>query len=117
MNKTMAVEIDENVEHRFKHCASFRNRERALRENLGEVFFSMLHHDVETIPVTEAATADVEDAEQVGMCELHDAEPERELEIGNGPGGNEFDSGLLRLSISELREENGGVVCASKVMP
>jgi len=51
------------------------------------------------------------------MCELHDAEPERELEISSGPGGNEFDSGLLRLSIRELREKNGGVVDASKVMP
>ncbi len=116
MNKAMAVEIDENVEHRFKHIAGFGSRERALGENLGEVLFGMLHHDVETIPVAEAATADVVDAQQVGMRELHYAEPERELQIGGGPGGNKFDSGFLRLRVSELRQENGGVVRASKVM-
>jgi len=44
----MAVEINENIEHRFEHFASFGSRESALRKNLGKVFIGMLHHDVET---------------------------------------------------------------------
>jgi hypothetical protein len=95
MNEAFAVKINENIEHGFEHFASFRSRERTLGENLGEVFFGILHHDVETIPVLKAAAADVEDAEQVGMSELCDAAPKRELEIGGGTGGNKFDSGFL----------------------
>ncbi len=51
------------------------------------------------------------------MFELLDAAPKRELEIGGGTGGNEFNGGSSRLRISELREENGGVIRASKVLP
>src|SRR5260370_40899208 len=82
MNKAMAVEIDENVEHRFKHIGGFGSRERAVGENLGEILFGMRHHDVETIPVAEAATADDVDAQQVGMRQRHNAGQERERQIG-----------------------------------
>ena len=75
MNEAMAVEINENIEHRFEHFASFGSRESALRKNLGKVFIGMLHHDVETVPVREAAASDVEDAEQIGMSELHCTAP------------------------------------------
>src|SRR5713101_2249453 len=51
------------------------------------------------------------------MFQLLDAAPERELEIGGGTGGNEFDGRSLRLRIGELREENGGVIRASEVLP
>jgi hypothetical protein len=95
MNEAFAVEINENIEHGFEHFAGFRGRERTLGENLGEVFFGILHHDVETIPVLKAAAADVEDAEQMGMSELGDAAPKGELEIGGGTGGNKFDGGFL----------------------
>src|SRR6266446_4657196 len=42
------------------HVASFRGSERALRENLREVLFSELHHDVEKIRIFEAAAAEVQ---------------------------------------------------------
>ena len=96
MKEAFAVEISENIEHGFEHFAGFRCRERTLGENLGEVFFGILHHDVETIPVLKAAAADVEDAEQMGMSELCDAAPKGELEIGGSTGGNKFDGGFLR---------------------
>jgi hypothetical protein len=117
MNETVAVEIDKNVEHGLKHIAGFGSREWPLGEDLGKVLFGMFHDDVETIPVAEAATANVVEAQQIGMGKLHDAEPERELVISSGPGGNEFDRGLSRLRIIELCQENGGVVRTPKVMP
>jgi len=49
------------------------------------------------------------------MNELHNATPERELEIGGRTSGNQFNGGFLRLRISELREENGGVVRTPQV--
>jgi hypothetical protein len=106
----MAVEINKSIQHRFEHIASFGSRESALGKNLGEVFFGILHHDIEAVPVLNAATADVEDAKQIGMSELHNAEPQRDLEIGGGSSSDEFDYGFLRLRGSELREEDGGVV-------
>jgi hypothetical protein len=51
------------------------------------------------------------------MCELHAAQPERELEISGGPGVNELDNRISRLLIGELCEENGGVVRTPEVMP
>src|SRR5260370_26886234 len=99
MNKALAVEINENIENRFEHFASFGSRESALGNNLGEVFLGVLHHHVETIPVFQAAAAGVEYLQKIGMNELHNAAPERELEVGGGTGGNEFDGGSLRLRI------------------
>ncbi len=98
MNEAIAVEVNESIEYGFEHFASFGSSKRALRKNLGEVFFGMLHHHEETIPVFEAAAADVEDAEQMRMRELHHAEPESELEIGGGTSGNKFDRRFLRLA-------------------
>jgi len=88
-----------------------------LGKNLREVFFGMLHHHEETIPVFEAAAADFEDAKQMGMSELFYAAPESELQIGGGTSGNKFDRGFLRLRIGELREENGGVFRTRQVPP
>ena len=110
MNEAIAVEINEGIEHRFEHGASFGIPERTLGNNLGKVFLGVLHDHVETIPVLEAAAADGEDAEQMGMNKLHGAAPQRELEVGGRTGGNEFDGGFLSLGIGEVREENGGVV-------
>src|SRR5713226_6703195 len=117
MNEAIAVEINENIEHRFEHFASFGSSKRALGKNLREVFFGMLHHHEETIPVFEAAAADFEDAKQMGMSELFYAAPESELQIGGGTSGNKFDRGFLRLRIGELREENGGVFRTRQVPP
>jgi hypothetical protein len=59
MNEAFAVEVDEDIEDRAKHVAGFSGGESALGENLREVLFSELHHGVEKIRVTEAATAEV----------------------------------------------------------
>src|SRR5437016_8304977 len=112
MNEAFAVEINQNIEYGFEHFAAFGSRERALRENLGEVFFGILHDDVETIPVLKAAAADVEHADQIRMSELHCAAPKRELQIGGGTGGNKLDGSFLGWRTGKLREENGGIVRA-----
>src|ERR1700674_5851307 len=109
MNEAFAMEINKNIEHGCEHFASFRSRERTLGENLGEVFFGILHHDVETIPVFKAAAADVEDAEQMRMSKLCDAAPKRELEIGGGTGGNKFGGGFLWRGAGGLGKDKGGV--------
>src|SRR5712664_2272304 len=116
MNQAIAVEKYENIEHGFQHFASFGSGERTLGENLGEVFFGMFHHDVETIRVRQAPAAAVEDAQQIGMSELHGAAPKREMELGGRAGGNEFDGGLLRWCSGELREEHGGVIRSAQVL-
>src|SRR6266568_5001073 len=115
MNEAFTVEIHKNIEHRFEHFASFGSPESALGNNLGKVFLGILHHHVETIPVFQPAAADVEYLQQIGMNELHNAAPERELEIGGGTSRNEFDGGSLRLRIGEMREEHRGVVRTSKM--
>src|SRR5258708_22126417 len=103
MNQAIAVEKYENIEHGFEHFASFGSGERALGENLGEVFFGMFHHDVETIHVRKAATAAVEDAQQIGMSELHGASPKREMEIGGRAGGDEIFGGPFWWGVRQLR--------------
>src|SRR6266478_9774524 len=117
MNVAKAMEINESIQNRFEHFASFGARQGALGKNLREVFFGIFHHDVKTIPVFDAATADVVDAQQIRMNELHDAAPERDLEIRVGTRWNEFDGRLFRLRLGKLREENGGVVRAASVIP
>src|SRR5260370_28074721 len=87
MNEAIAVEINEGIEHRFEHGASFGIPERTLGNNLGKVFLGVLHDHVETIPVLEAAAADGEDCEQMGMNKLHGAAPQRALEVGGRTGG------------------------------
>src|SRR6266513_4251733 len=108
MNQAFAVEINENIEQGFERFAAFGIRQRTLGENLGEVFFGILQHDVKTVPILKAATADVQDAHQIGMSQLRCAAPKRELEISGGTGGNEFDGRVLSLRSSGLGEENGG---------
>ena len=44
------------------------------------------------------------------LKQLHDAAPERDLEIRVRPGGDEFDGGFFRLRLGKLGEENGGIV-------
>jgi hypothetical protein len=117
MNEAFAVEKNQRIEHRSQHFANLGFRERPLRENLRKIFFGILHHDIETIPVLEPPAASLEDAKQVWMFELLGAAPHRELVIGVGTGGNEFNGRSLRLRIDELRDENGRVVRASKVLP
>src|SRR5260370_32720261 len=51
------------------------------------------------------------------MNELHNAAPQRELEIGGGTRRNEFDGGFLRWRIGEMREEHRRVVRTSQVVP
>src|SRR5260370_8189554 len=109
MNQANSVKINQSIKHGFQHLASFRIDERTLGENLGEVFFGILHYDEETVPVLKAAAADFEDAQQMGMNELHNATPERDLEIGGGTSGNEFDGRFLRFRIGDPREKNGGI--------
>src|SRR5713226_4485750 len=67
MNEANAVKINKCIKHGLQHLANFRIHERALGENLGEVFFGILHYDEETVQVLEAAAADFEDAQQMGM--------------------------------------------------
>src|SRR6266699_6415271 len=108
MHVAKAMEINEGIQHRFEHFASFGSREGALGKNLGEVFLGILHHNVETIPVFDAAAADFVDAQQIGMNELHDAATERDLEIRVGTSRNELDGRLFGLRFGKLREENSG---------
>src|SRR5260370_6266613 len=104
MNEAFAVEINKNIEHRFEHFASFGSPESALGNNLGKVFLGILHHHIETIPIFQPAAADVEYLQQIGMNELHDAAPERELEIGGGARRNEFYCRSLRFRIGARSE-------------
>src|SRR5260370_2578771 len=117
MNEAFAVEINKNTEHRFEHFASFGSPESALGNNLGKVFLGILHHHIETIPIFQPAAADVEYLQQIGMNELHDAAPERELEIGGGTRRDEFDGRSFGLRIGEMREENRGVVPTPSGVP
>src|SRR5256885_7176083 len=117
MNQAFAVEINENIEQGFERFAAFGGRQRTQGENLGEVFFGILQHDVKTVSILKAATADVQDAHQIGMSQLRCAAPKRELDIRGGTGGNEFDGRFLSLRTSQLGEENGGVVRTSQVLP
>jgi hypothetical protein len=117
MNEAFAVEKNERIEHRSEHFANLGFRERSLGKNLRQIFFGVLHHHIETIPVLETPAARLEDAEQIWMYKLLDAAPQRELEFGVGTGGDEFNGGSLRLRIGELREENGGVIRTSKILP
>src|SRR5256885_3160199 len=105
MNVTKTMEVNKSIQHGSEHFASLGSREGALRKNLGEVFFGIFHHDVEAIPVFDTAPADVVNAQQIRMNKLHDAPPERDLEIRVRPGGDEFDGGFFRL---RLREVGGG---------
>src|SRR5258708_8378984 len=104
MTAALSVEIHKNIEHRFEHFASFGSPESALGDNLGEVFLGILHHHVETIPIFQPAAADVEYLQQIGMNELHDAAPERELEIGGGTRRDEIDGRPFRLGLGERSE-------------
>ena len=110
MNVTKTMEVNKSIQHGSEHFASLGSREGALRKNLGEVFFGIFHHDVEAIPVFDTAPADVVNAQQIRMNKLHDAPPERDLEIRVRPGGDEFDGGFFRLRLGKLGEENGGIL-------
>jgi len=70
----MAVEINENIEHRFEHFASFGSRE-ARCGRIWERSSSACSITSRDVPVREAAASDVEDAEQIGMSELHCTAP------------------------------------------
>ena len=110
MNVTKTMEVNKSIQHGSEHFASLGSREGALRKNLGEVFFGIFHHDVEAIPVFDTAPADVVNAQQIRMNKLHDAPPERDLEIRVRAGGDEFDGGFFRLRLGKLGEENGGIL-------
>src|SRR5260370_39818816 len=115
MNQANSVKINQSIKHGFQHLASFRIDERTLGENLGEVFFGILHYDEETVPVLKAAAADFEDAQQMGMNELLDATPERELEIGGGTSRNEFYGRLLGLWVSDATWEKPRCILSPQV--
>jgi len=116
MHEAIAVQINESVEHGFEHFAGFGGRERAYGNNLGEVFFGILRYDVKAVPVLEAATADIEDAQKIGMRELHNAKPKSDLGFSSGAGGNELDGGFFGLRFGELGHEYGGVVRAAQIV-
>jgi len=105
MHEAVAVQVNESVEHRFEHFAGLGGSKSALRNNLGEVFFGILHYDIKSIPVFEAAAADVEYAQEIRMSELHNAKPKRDLGLGVGASRSELDSRFLRLRFGELCHE------------
>src|ERR1700674_403613 len=110
MNEAFAMKINQGIEKRLEHFASFRSRKRALRKNLRKVFFGVLHYRVEKILVSETAAAEMEQAEKIGMNELRRARPERKLEVGGRRiRGDEFDGGFFELRSGALREEDGAV--------
>src|SRR5260370_22486528 len=117
MNEAIAVEINEGIERRFERGASLGIAERTLGNNLGKVFLGVLHDHVQTIPVLEAAAADGEDAEQMGMNKLHGAAPQRELEVGGRTGGEGIAGGFFWLGDGGVREGNGGGVRAPSESP
>src|SRR2546430_12032795 len=100
MNQAFAVEINENIEQGFERFAAFGSRQRTQGDNLGEVFFGILQHDVKTVSILKAATADVQDAHQIGMSQLRCAAPKRELDIRGGTGGEEIVGRLFTFSAS-----------------
>ena len=110
MNEALGMEIDKSVQNGLEHVASFGGFESALGKDLGKVFFGILHDGIEAVAILDAATADVENAKQIGMGELHNAKPQIDLMIGSGSGSDELDYRFFRLRRSELSEENGGVI-------
>src|SRR5260370_15687635 len=110
MSEANDMEIKESIKHRFEHLVSFRSRERALGQNLGEVFISVFHHDVQTIPIFEAAAADIKDAQYIRMSELHNTAPERELKIRIGTGGGEVVDRIFGFGLRPRRRGEGGGV-------
>src|SRR5260370_20783309 len=117
MNEAFAVEINKNIEHRFEHFASFGSPESALGNNLGKVFLGILHHHIETIPIFQPTAADVEYLQQIGMNELHDAAPERELEIGGWRSGKEFDSRAVGMILGAIAASHRRVDRTSSGVP
>ena len=116
MYETIAVEKNEGIEHGAEHFASLGFRERAVGENLGKIFFGILHHYIQTIPILETAASNVEDPEQIRMRKLLNAVPERELEFRRGAGGDKLDGGFLTLRSIDPSEKNGGVVRAPQIL-
>src|SRR5256885_16899921 len=106
MNQAFAVEINENIEQGFERFAAFGSRQRTQGENLREVFFGILQHDVKTVPILKAATADVQDAHQIGMSQLRCAAPKRELQFRGGTGGAKFWRRSLERSACQRGWEN-----------
>ena len=93
VHQTLGVEVLQSVEERLEHVACFGGRERALREELREVFFGIFHHDVEQVHAGEVAAAGLEELDQIWMRELRDLLPAGKLSFGTGL--NEFDGGFL----------------------
>ncbi len=69
------MEENKRIEHRSEHFANLGFRESSLGENLRQIFFGILHHHIETIPVLEPPAASLENAEQIWMLQLLDAAP------------------------------------------
>ena len=115
MKEIFLVEVGESVEDGLEHVASFVGRERALREDLREIFGSVFGDKIEKIHAGNFATAGIKDAEKIGMGELSGFAPARELAIGVGRAKlDELERAGLRGSLGELCEEDGAVICAAE---
>jgi hypothetical protein len=111
VGKRFGVEIDEHIDDGIEHVAGFFRSEGALGKKLSEIFLGTFHNDVEELHVLDAAASGVEKSQKIRMRKLGDLRPNGELLFGGGTiGGDEFDGGLARLRVSDLREENGAVI-------
>ncbi len=113
VHEALGMKVFQGVEEGLEHFARFGGSEGALGQELREVFFGILHDNVEQIHAGELAAASLEKLDQIWMRELRDLFPAGELSIrAGGASLNEFDGGFL-FAFTALGEEYDAVIRAA----
>ena len=110
MHKTLAVEVGQSLYHRGKHFLGFCRVERALRKNLRQVLFRVLHHHVKQRGVIQAATPRIKHLEKIGMRKVCRLPPDGEAGFRLRRNlQDQLDGGLLGARPVALGEEHNAV--------
>src|SRR5260370_279469 len=106
MHEALFVHKLQRPQNRRKHPSRLLCRQSALRKNLREILFRVLHHDIKQICAIQFAASSFENTNQIRMAPFAGRLPSEELMVRvRRASGNQFDGRDLLYIVMEYAEE------------
>ena len=106
----------ERTQHRHQHLPRLFFRQRAALQKLSEILIGVFHHRIQIAEPANAASPHAEEANEMGVHDISQFIPARELRFRARPGdGNQLQRRIRGRKLYGFGEKNAAVIRASHI--